>query len=138
LPHPGEPRAYGTTNHGGCSQSGLYAQWLNDFRDKDVVVLYDNDMPGKKAAIEKAEILLPVAKSVCIVDLPNLPDKKGADVSDWINAGHTAQELKEVIAATPLLTADTLAERKRQWGLTEEEQEPRAKATNDWPEPESI
>jgi putative DNA primase/helicase len=35
-----------------------------------------------------------------LVELPDLPDKKGADVSDWLDAGHTKIELQQAVMDT--------------------------------------
>ena len=46
----------------------------------------------------------PVAKAVKIVRLPDLPPK--GDVSDWLDAGHTKEELAEIVKATAALKAE--------------------------------
>src|SRR5262249_51322245 len=53
---------------------------------RDVVIPADNDDPGRKHAQAKAAIAYPVAKSVKIVEFPEL--NKGGDISDWIAQGH--------------------------------------------------
>jgi hypothetical protein len=82
---------------------------------KRVVILPDNDEPGKKHAAAVSEALKGHAKSVRVVELPGLPPK--GDVSDWLDAGHTRDQLVEQLrpkkpAASPVdqLTAprDTL------------------------------
>jgi RecA-family ATPase len=49
---------------------------------------------------------LPVAAAVKIVRLPGLPPK--GDVSDWLDAGHTKEELATIVQATPILKAEDL------------------------------
>ena len=65
------------------------------FKDKTVIILPDNDDPGKQHAKLVAQKLHGTAKSIQIVNLPNLPS--GGDVSDWLTAGNTKADLLEVI-----------------------------------------
>jgi hypothetical protein len=61
-----------------------------------VVILPDNDEPGRKHAEQIAEALHGIAASVLILELPDLPPK--GDVSDWFSAGGTASKLYELVA----------------------------------------
>ena len=58
---------------------------------KQVFVFEDNDKDGRKYARQVASNLVTVATEVRIVRLPGLAPK--SDVSDWIAAGHTKDEL---------------------------------------------
>lgn len=75
-------------------------KWRNEYaemlRDRHVVVIPDNDRPGREHADDVVASLLGVAASVKLMPLDGLPEK--GDVSDWIDAGHTAYDL-EVKAA---------------------------------------
>lgn len=71
-------------------------QW---FRGKDVLILADNDEPGRRHAIQVAESLFGVAAGVRIVDLPGLPAK--GDVSDWLDAGGDPAGLVDLCRAVP-------------------------------------
>ncbi len=73
-----------------------YGEW---FIDANVVVIPDNDAPGAKYAATIALSLAGMARSVRILELPNLPRK--GDVSDWLDAGGRAAELKRLIAESP-------------------------------------
>ncbi|MGQ9454710.1 MAG: phage/plasmid primase, P4 family [Armatimonadota bacterium] len=86
-----------TTNPGGAGnwQKG-FARY---FRGAHVVIIPDNDEPGRAHAEEVAQNLKEVAKSVKIVELPGL-DYKG-DVSDWLSAGHTSEELEKLAESAP-------------------------------------
>lgn len=66
-------------------------------RDRDVVVLEDNDEPGRENAEEAVEKLTDVARSIKVLRLPGLGHKE--DVSDWLDAGHTREELETEAAA---------------------------------------
>ncbi len=87
-----------TTNAGGA------AQWREDFaealRDRVVILLPDNDEAGCKHAETVAHSLNGVAAEVRVLDLPDLPPK--GDVSDWLAAGGTAEELQRLAAEAPL------------------------------------
>src|SRR4051812_10262182 len=54
---------------------------------RHVVVLPDNDPPGREYAATVAGDLATVAASVRVLALPDLPDK--GDVSDWLDTGGT-------------------------------------------------
>ncbi|MFA0746759.1 MAG: DNA primase, partial [Armatimonadota bacterium] len=66
---------------------------------RQVVILPDNDEVGRKHAEQVAQSLYGRAASVRIVYLPDLPPK--GDVSDWLAAGHTVDELLQLVAQTP-------------------------------------
>jgi hypothetical protein len=68
-------------------------------RDRDVLILEDNDKEGRANATASAEALAGIAKSVRIVRLPGL--KRKGDASDWLDAGHTKEELVEVASSSP-------------------------------------
>uniref|UniRef100_A0A6M3KGL9 Putative primase n=1 Tax=viral metagenome TaxID=1070528 RepID=A0A6M3KGL9_9ZZZZ len=82
-----------------CNPMGA-GKWFDSmtpyFQDKDIFILPDNDNPGKDHALLVAARLRPVAKSISIVNLPNL--SPGGDVYDWLSAGNTKADLLEVVA----------------------------------------
>ena len=84
----------GTTNAGGGN-----AKWRTEynqhFKGKQVVILPDNDPPGRDHGLDVAANLYGVAQSVKILYLPGLPDK--GDVSDWIQAGGTGDQLAALV-----------------------------------------
>ena len=85
-----------------CNPMGA-GKWKTDysesFKGKRVVIIPDNDAPGKRHAQTVAKNLKDLTESVKIVELPGLPEK--GDVSDWIAQGHTKEELIEIIKQTP-------------------------------------
>lgn len=98
-----------TTNPGGAGK------WREEYNaalaGKQVVILPDNDSAGETHAVDVARALLPVAAAVKIVRLPGLPpvrEKHGEDISDWLDQGHTVDELIEVVKATPPLRPEDL------------------------------
>lgn len=88
---------------GGCGD-GL-PSGCEQYASRHVVVLADNDDEGRKHANKKAALVLPVAASVRVVHFEELP-KKG-DVSDFIAAGGTVDDLKAHLASVPVLKPET-------------------------------
>ncbi|MBI2826537.1 MAG: DUF3987 domain-containing protein [Planctomycetia bacterium] len=84
-----------TCNAGGAGKwTAEHAEFL---RNRDVLVLADNDEPGRKHAQQVAQSLHGIAQAVRVVELPGLPPK--GDVSDWIAAGGTRDELLRLVKA---------------------------------------
>ncbi|WP_424138186.1 phage/plasmid primase, P4 family [Roseomonas chloroacetimidivorans] len=65
------------------------------FRDKDVVILPDNDAVGRSHAKAAAANVGGTARRVRILSLPALAPK--GDVSDWVEDGGTAEELLKLV-----------------------------------------
>ena len=73
--------------------------WQSEFsellKDADVIILADNDEPGRAVANTILNDIQPVTKSVkIIVPVPDIPK---ADISDYFQAGHTKQEFEQLI-----------------------------------------
>jgi hypothetical protein len=62
----------------------------------DVVILPDNDGPGRLHLDVVGKSLQGVATSVRSLDLPNLPPK--GDIIDWAKQGGTVEQLRDLIA----------------------------------------
>lgn len=77
-------------------------------RGRVVVVLADNDKPGRDHAEAKAAAVAGVAKSVKVIHFPDTEPK--GDVSDWL-LSHSPQELIERVEATALWQKESVAER---------------------------
>jgi hypothetical protein len=86
-----------------CNAGGA-GKWTPDhaafLAGRDVAIIPDNDEAGQNHALQVARSLHGVAASVRVVTLPNLPLK--GDVSDWIAAGGTLDELVNLMTAAPL------------------------------------
>lgn len=67
-------------------------------RGRDVVLFCDNDPTGRKDADLKTRLLHGVARSIRVLDVLDLPPK--GDCEQYFNAGHTAEELRELAANT--------------------------------------
>lgn len=82
-------------------------EYSDHLKDRDVVILPDNDDPGRKHAETVAQSLVGRARSIKIVELPDLPEK--GDVSDWLDAGHTVEELQGIAAKEPIWDGEVAA-----------------------------
>lgn len=84
-----------TTNPVGASKGDkpkFDKKLAEQLRGRDVRLCGDNDEPGRNHVQHVAKLLHGVAKSVRIVELAGLPEK--GDVSDWFDAGGTAEQLQ--------------------------------------------
>jgi hypothetical protein len=87
--------------------SGGAGKWRDDynqhFSGASVVIIGDNDEPGRNHARDIAKTLAPVAARVRVLDLavcwPECPPK--GDISDWLGAGGTREALIELIKQAP-------------------------------------
>jgi putative DNA primase/helicase len=68
--------------------------------DRDVVILADNDEPGREHAEKKAALVSRVAASVKVIHFPELDEHQ--DVSDWIAGGRTFDDLKARVIAVAM------------------------------------
>jgi hypothetical protein len=81
-----------TTSPGGAaSWRDDYAQQLAAAAIAEVVVIPDNDAPGRAYAATVATALQRLGIGVRVLALPGLAPK--GDVSDWLAVGHTREEL---------------------------------------------
>jgi hypothetical protein len=79
----------------------------------EMVVLADNDRPGQRHAARVACDLVGVRGELQlkVTQLPGLP--AGGDVVDWLEAGHSAQDLLEIVAMTPPWSAGASAQQRK-------------------------
>jgi putative DNA primase/helicase len=79
-----------------CNAGGA-GKWRDEydqhFRDADVVIIPDNDQPGRDHARDVAGHLHRVAARVSIVHIPD----EAKDISDWLAAGHTREDVDALI-----------------------------------------
>jgi putative DNA primase/helicase len=104
-----------TCNHGGAGKwREEHTRALVGAAVPEVVVFRDNDRPG--AAHQDAVARSCAASGLRVKVLPDLPDlpplreKHGEDVSDWLAAGHTKDELLVLADQAPVFvcSSDTL------------------------------
>lgn len=86
-----------TCNVGGGGKGKWLPVYTNVLRGRKVVILPDNDDPGREHAREVAKALEGMAASVKVLELPGLPAK--GDVIDWLAAGGTLEQLLQLEAA---------------------------------------
>jgi 5S rRNA maturation endonuclease (ribonuclease M5) len=89
-----------TCNPGGaCSHPG---KWLKNYTEsldgKRVVLIPDNDPPGKKHADVITQAIRHRVAELRIVSVP-----AGKDVSDWIASGATRETIEQAIAQAPVI-----------------------------------
>jgi hypothetical protein len=73
-----------------------YSEWL---RDRHVVILGDNDDPGRQGAEEKARALRGIARTIKLYTFPDLPE--GGDVSDWLEHRGSNEHLARLVETLP-------------------------------------
>ncbi len=88
-----------TTNSGGASEK-WHDEYTSSLTGGNVVIIPDNDDPGKKHVVKVATALKGVAVSVRVLNLPGL-SVKGTDVSDWLDAGNTVEQLESLASEAP-------------------------------------
>ena len=88
-------------------------------RGRNVFIIPDNDPPGRTHAGSVLRILRPICASVRLLELPNLPPK--GDLSDWIQAGGTAERLRALLAGESLI----FVEASRSYGDLVRDETPR-------------
>lgn len=97
-----------TCNHGGAGKwREEHTRALVAAAVPEVVVLRDNDRPGaaQQDAVTRSCAAAGLrVKRVELPDLPPLREKHGEDVTDWLSAGHTAEDLEVLADAAGLLT----------------------------------
>ena len=101
-----------TTNPGGANE------WQDSitqyFRGADVVLIADNDKPGRAHVADVAQKLTGFAKRVRLLDIGSVWSEcplKG-DISDWLKCGHSAEELGAIVARLPDWRPPSISERR--------------------------
>ena len=88
-------REYGfvaTTNAGGAKAPWL-PQYTDALRGREVILIPDNDPPGRQRVLTIARALVGHAKRIIVLELP-----ESKDTSEWFVRGHSEVELVELIA----------------------------------------
>lgn len=83
-----------TTNPGGAGK--WKPEYSESLRGRRVIVIPDNDTPGRQHAAQVAASLGGIAVSVQVLTLPDLPPK--GDISDWLAAGGSRETLEALVA----------------------------------------
>ncbi len=94
--------------------SGQVNQAISPLADaltgRDVVLLGDDDAPGRKAMGAIAVALESVVKSVKII-APYPESDTGRDIEDWLHEGHAVPELLALVDAAPTYQPEVAAQR---------------------------
>ncbi len=76
-------------------------KWRNNYsealRGADLIIIPDNDKPGREHANHVAKSCYGIAKRIRMLELTG----ECKDVSDWLDEGHTVDELKQLADACP-------------------------------------
>jgi putative DNA primase/helicase len=86
------------------------AEYSETLRGRSVVILPDNDGPGRKHAAAVAAALLRVG---CEVRIVAVPERK--DVSEWLGKGGTLEALQTLLSGQMALTAEALVAWRALW-----------------------
>lgn len=93
-------RALGLTATCNPMGAGKWRKSYNRYlQGKAVIILPDNDKPGRDHAQDVARNLHGVAASVKVIELPGLPEK--GDAYDWIHCGGTLEQLHSLMQVAP-------------------------------------
>ena len=87
-------REYGfvaTTNSGGAKAPWL-PQYTDALRGREVILIPDNDPPGRHRVLTVARALVGHAKRIVVLELP-----EAKDISEWFARGHSEVELVALI-----------------------------------------
>ena len=126
-----------------CATTVAAGKWTDEcvqaLTGRDIIIFQDNDDAGRKKALEAATHLHGVTKTVRVVLLPGLPDR--GDVSDWLDAGHTKDELECVCLDAPLWEPQAEAARPENKPITNEPiilayRRHRDRTIHDWDDPD--
>jgi len=80
-----------TTNAGGAKAPWLL-QYTEALRGREVILIPDNDPPGRQRVLTIARALLGYARRIIALEL-----RDGKDISEWFDRGHCEVELVELI-----------------------------------------
>lgn len=92
-----------TTPMGAGGWRDEYAPVIKASGVEEVVVIPDNDEPGRRYAVQAGTALTACGLTVRVLELLGVPEK--GDVSDWLDAGGTADDLKALVDQAPTFDA---------------------------------
>jgi energy-coupling factor transporter ATP-binding protein EcfA2 len=91
-----------TCNAGGAGKwKSCHSEHL---KDRTVILIPDNDDAGREHVQKVAKSLKGIAAHIRIMELPGLPEK--GDVSDWLDAGGTREQLTSTPTVSPAKEQD--------------------------------
>jgi len=96
---------YNAISLGGAKM--LPTMFLDDFKDRQIYIVYDNDGPGRDGALKLASTLFSVSKSIYIADIGKYVKEEKEDITDFFTKykyGNT--EFDEMLNNAKLFDAD--------------------------------
>lgn len=85
--------------------------FLNDFKDRSVSIIYDNDDAGRRGAKKVAAAIAPYVNSLNIIDLSDVCQEKGEDLWDYfVKYKKSREDLVKLIKNTPNFTKEEYEE----------------------------
>jgi len=84
------------------------SEWKTDFHNRDVAICYDIDEAGRAGGMKVAQMLVGIARSVKVVELP-ITEPKNGDYTDFVLTGASPQDFRALIDATPLVKKESSA-----------------------------
>lgn len=100
-----------TCNFDGASKSTQKSKWHKEynqyFKDAKVVILHDNDNSGIAHKDSIAANLFNVVEYIKCPELTEIEEKQ--DITDWITAGHTKEELISLVDRTDIYDSEEMA-----------------------------
>lgn len=116
-----------TCNAGGAKK--WRAEHAEILRGADVIILPDNDEPGREHRDVVGQSLVGTARKTLVLELPDLVEK--GDIIDWGNIGHTPEDLWQLVETdarpwvlddpkpsfkpTPFVWRDPAEFKRREW-----------------------
>jgi putative DNA primase/helicase len=88
-----------TCNPGGAGK--WLAEYSKHLAGAEVVIIADKDEPGRKHAADIAGKLQGIARSVKLIELPDVEGRPVKDASDHFSAGGNAEEIKALVESVP-------------------------------------
>lgn len=125
-----------TTNIEGAAKPEQRPKWKREYTAQlagaaRVILLPDNDGPGRAHMATIAAQLAIQVGEVRVLELPGLPVK--GDVSDWLNQGHTVDELKALARSASAEPSASPSNDAGKPAKPERESEPDGKAKEEEP-----
>lgn len=78
------------------------SSWNEEFRDKDVIIVYDCDKAGQRGALMLCKMLKPFCKTVRSMVLPLSGQDWDKDVTDYfVKRKNSADEFRKIVLHTP-------------------------------------
>lgn len=90
----------GTCNFDGGGKDKFKKRYSKFFLNSDVVVIPDCDKAGEDHQQTIKSNLFDYVKSMKVLELPNVKGKKGFDLTDYVEIGHTKDDFMDLVEGT--------------------------------------